>query len=96
MSVSDKELKVGIYLLSAKLEWITVDKMDTNDDVSIDALWLAGGEHGDTLLLTRAEFETGDFIELNHHSERILVTLANTVWHSEGFAQFKFIIKSKG
>jgi hypothetical protein len=42
MSFSDKELKVGLYLLSTKVDWVTVDKMGTNDDVSIDALWLAG------------------------------------------------------
>jgi hypothetical protein len=93
MSLSDKELKVGLYLLSTKVDWVTVEKMGTNDDVSIDALWLAGGEQGDTLLLTRAEFKTGDYIELNHHGERLLLTLADTVWHSEGFAQFKFIVK---
>jgi hypothetical protein len=93
MSLSDKELKVGLYLLSTKVDWVTVEKMGTNDDVSIDALWLAGGEQGDTLLLTRAEFKTGDYIELNHHGERLLLTLADTVWHSEGFAQFKFIVE---
>jgi hypothetical protein len=93
MSLSDKELKVGLYLLSTKVDWVTVEKMGTNDDVSIDALWLAGGEQGDTLLLTRAEFKTGDYIELNHHGERLLLTLADTVWHSKGFAQFKFIVK---
>jgi hypothetical protein len=93
MSLSDKELKVGLYLLSTKVDWVTVEKMGTNDDVSIDALWLAGGEQGDTLLLTRAEFKTGDYIELNHHGDCLLLTLADTVWHSEGFAQFKFIVK---
>lgn len=96
MSLSDKELKVGLYLLSTKVDWVTVEKMATNDDVSIDALWLAGDEQGDTLLLTRAEFKTGDYIELNHHGERLLVTLADAVWHSEGFAQFKFIVKDIG
>lgn len=96
MSLSDKELKVGLYLLSTKVDWVTVEKLGTNDDVSIDALWLAGDEQGDTLLLTRAEFKTGDYIELNHHGERLLVTLADAVWHSEGFAQFKFIAKGIG
>ncbi len=96
MSLSDKELKVGLYLLSTKVDWVTVDKVGTNDDVSIDALWLAGGEQGDTLLLTRAEFKTDDYIELNYHGERILATLTDAVWHSEGFAQFKFIVKSTG
>ncbi len=96
MSLSDKELKVGLYLLSTKVDWVTVEKMGTNDDVSIDALWLAGDEQDDTLLLTRAEFKTGDYIELNHHGERLLVTLADAVWHSEGFAQFKFIVKGTG
>lgn len=96
MSLTDKELKVGLYLLSTKVDWITVEKMATNDDVSIDALWLAGEEQGDTLLLTRAEFKTGDYIELNHHGERLLVTLSDAVWHSEGFAQFKFIVNDIG
>lgn len=96
MSLSDKELKVGLYLLSTKVDWVTVEKMGTNDDVSIDALWLAGDEQGDTLLLTRAEFKIGDYIELNHHGERLLVTLADAVWHSEGFAQFKFLVKGIG
>lgn len=96
MSLSDKDLKVGVYLLSTKVDWVTVEKMGTNDDVSIDALWLAGDEQGDTLLLTRAEFKTGDYIELNHHGERLLVTLSDAVWHSEGFAQFKFIVKGTG
>jgi hypothetical protein len=96
MSLSDKKLKVGLYLLSTKVDWVTVEKLGTNDDVSIDALWLAGDEEGDTLLLTRAEFKTGDYIELNHHGERLLVTLADAVWHSEGFAQFKFLDKGIG
>ena len=96
MSLSDKELKLGLYLLSTKVEWVTVEKMGTNDDVSIDALWLAGDEQGDTLLLTRAEFKAGDYIELNHQGERLLVTLADAVWHSDGFAQYKFIVKDVG
>jgi hypothetical protein len=62
MGFSDKELKVGLYLLSTKVDWVTVEKMGTTDDVSIDALWLAGGEQGDTLLLARAEFKKGDYI----------------------------------
>lgn len=94
MSLTDKQLKVGLHLLSAKVDWITVNKMGTNDDVSMDALWLAGGEQGDTLLLTLAEFKTGDYLDLDHHGERLLVTLADTIWHSEGFAQFKFIVGS--
>tara|TARA_R110002050_G_scaffold9504_1_gene33217 strand:+ start:362705 stop:364384 length:1680 start_codon:yes stop_codon:yes gene_type:complete len=92
MNLSDKQLKAGLFLLSAKADWVTVDKMGTNDDVSIDALWLAGDEQDDTLFLTRAEFKTGDYLTLNYHGEDLSVTLTDTVWHSEGFAQFKFIV----
>jgi len=94
MNLSGKQLKVGLQLLSAKVDWVTVDKVGTNDDVLIDALWLAGNEQGDTLLLAYAEFQTGDAIQLNHHSNSSIVTLGEIVWHSEGFAQFRFVVES--
>jgi hypothetical protein len=55
---------------------------------------MADGNDGDTLLLPRAEFRTGNKLQLTHHDEELFVTLGKDVWHSEGFAQFVFSSQS--
>ncbi len=96
MRISANKLHVGLYLLSAHVESVLVSDEDSTEERSINALWMAeSDEHGDTLLLPRADFRIGDQLQLMHHGKKMLVTLAQDVWHSEGFAQFTFTIQQE-
>jgi len=89
MTLHNKKLEVGLYLLSAHVDQVTVSRESmAGDDMIINALWMAEGEYGDTILLPSAEFKTGDELMLDHKGEALGVTLGNVVWHSEGFSQF--------
>ncbi len=91
MRIASNKLFVGLYLLSAEVDSVIVSKEGTTGDLTVNALWMADSdEHGDTLLLPRAEFRTGNQVQLLHHGEKILATLGKEIWHSEGFAQFIF------
>jgi hypothetical protein len=91
MRIASNKLYVGLYLLSAQVDSVIVSKEGTTGDLTVNALWMADSDdHGDTLLLPRAEFRTGNQIQLSHHGENILATLGKAIWHSEGFAQFPF------
>ena len=91
MKISENKLYVGLYLLSAEVDSVLVSKEGTTGDVTMNALWMADSdEHGDTLLLPRAEFRIGNQIQLTHHGKEISATLGKDIWHSEGFAQFTF------
>jgi len=92
MTLHNKKLKVGLYLLSAQVERVIVGREGVaGDDVTINALWMAEGEHGDTILLPSAEFNTGDELLLDHKGDELEVTLGKVVWNSEGFSQFCII-----
>lgn len=93
MNVSDNKMRAGLYFLSRNVKRVTVGKKNRNHIVLNDALSLAEGQYGDTLLLPLAEFQTKDHLELNQDGEHLLVTLTDNVWHSQGFAQFKFVIE---
>ena len=93
MRISANKLYVGLYLLSAQVDSVLVKKEGTTDELTMNALWMADSDHGDTLLLPRAEFRVGNQLQLTHHDEELFVTLGEDVWHSEGFAQFKFSVR---
>jgi hypothetical protein len=90
MRISENKLYVGLYLLSAQVDSVLVNKEGTTEEMTMNALWMADSDHGDTLLLPRAEFRVGNQLQLTHHGEALSVTLGKDVWHSEGFAQFTF------
>ncbi|PHS32188.1 MAG: hypothetical protein COA95_04665 [Methylophaga sp.] len=90
MRISANKLYVGLYLLSAQVDSVVVNKEGTTEELTVNALWMADGNDDDTLLLPRAEFRTGNKLQLTHHDEDFFVTLGKDVWHSEGFAQFNF------
>ncbi|PHS26199.1 MAG: hypothetical protein COA83_03980 [Methylophaga sp.] len=90
MRISSNKLYVGLYLLSAQVDGVLVNKEGTTVELTMNALWMADSDDGDTLLLPRAEFRTGNQLQLTHHGEEIFAILGKEVWHSEGFAQFSF------
>ncbi len=90
MRIAENKLYVGLYLLSAQVDSVLINKEGTTDELTMNALWMADSDYGDTLLLPRAEFRIGNKLQLSHHGEEILATLGKDVWHSEGFAQFTF------
>ncbi|MFW5446695.1 MAG: hypothetical protein ACKE8G_01025, partial [Methylophagaceae bacterium] len=90
MRISENKLYVGLYLLSAQVDSVLVNKEGTTEEMTMNALWMADSDDGDTLLLPRAEFRIGNQLQLTHHGEEIFATLGKDVWHSEGFAQFTF------
>ena len=93
MTLQNKKLEVGLYLLSAHVDQVIVTHREgSHDDIAVNALWLAQGEHGDTILMPTAEFKTGDQLALDHGKESMDVTLGESVWHSEGFSQFCIIL----
>lgn len=96
MMVKDKKLEIGLYLLSAKVDQVTINQENSGSDITVNALWLAEGEYGDTLLLPTAGYTKGDTLELDHKGESLTVSLGDVVWHSEGFSQFRFGIGGDG
>jgi hypothetical protein len=90
MRIAENKLYVGLYLLSAQVDSVLVNKEGTTEEVTMNALWMADSDEGDTLLLPRAEFRIGNQLQLKHHGKEILATLGKEVWHSEGFSQFTF------
>jgi len=95
MKYADNRLSTGVYLLSSNIAHITVEKQGIYGGGQVDALWLAEGEHGKTILLSSGEFKTGDYLELNHPTERLFITLGEAIWYSgEGFVQYKFKVES--
>ncbi|MBL1320158.1 MAG: hypothetical protein COA63_003735 [Methylophaga sp.] len=90
MRIAENKLYVGLYLMSAQVDSVLVNKEGTTEELTMNALWMADSDHGDTLLLPRAEFRIGNKLQLTHHGEDLSITLGKDVWHSEGFAQFTF------
>jgi len=93
MTVKGKKLEIGLYLLSSQVDQVIVKRVDSEGDIAINALWLAAGEHGDTILLPSAEFSTGDELHLDHKGDETDVVLGRVVWNSEGFSQFCMTVK---
>lgn len=87
MKTSGKTLQVGLYLVSAHVDSVEV----IIDDVSVNALWIAESDYGDTLLLPKAQFNTDDQVQIIHNGEDFFAILDKEVWHSEGFSQFTFL-----
>jgi len=88
MTVKNKQLEVGLYLLSAHVDQVIVSQNGLAGDMTINALWMGESENGNTILLPRADFKTGDELLLDHQGELIEVKLGDVIWHSEGFSQF--------
>lgn len=95
MTVKNKKLEIGLYLLSARVDKVIVNSKDSVDNNTINALWMAEGEYGDTILLPRAKFQVGEQLQLTLKGEHLDVSLGKIVWQSEGFSQFCLIIENK-
>ena len=93
MTVKNKKLEIGLYLLSAHVDQVIVSRDDVEGDITINALWLADGQSESTILLPSAGFKVGDELHLDHKGDNLDVILENVVWHSEGFSQFTMVVQ---
>jgi len=94
MTLQNKKLEVGLFLLSAHVDQVVVSRRSSAGDITVNALWMAKGEHGDTILLPTAEFAVGDELQLDHKGDEVDISLGKVVWHSEGFSQFCMIMNN--
>ncbi len=92
MCMDNTQLKTGVFLLSADVNCVRVNKQNSHQSQEISVLHLGDGDGNYSLLLTQSDFEMGDELELMTYDAQGTIILSDIIWHSEGFAQFRYTV----